>query len=282
MIYLLLSIFCSAMIAIVMRLGQDKVPSKLCMIATNYFTCLVLSWGMMRFGTPFPEEAGLRATLGMGTFNGFFYMLALILNQYNISRNGVVLPSVFSKMGGLLIPLLVSICIFKESPTVFQFIGFVLSIISVIVLNYRKEENGSGGTFMLSLFALLIAEGCAGIMSKVFNEIGNEALAAHFLLYTFVTAFLFCTLVILVKKERPGIQELIYGMMIGIPNFMGARFVLRALETVPAVIVYPARSVGTIVVIMLFGTMLFKERLGKQQLAAMFVILVSLVLLNIK
>lgn len=282
MIYLLLSIFCSAMIAIVMRLGQDKVSSKLCMIATNYFTCLVLSWGMMGFGTPFPEEAGLRATLGMGTFNGFFYMLALILNQYNISRNGVVLPSVFSKMGGLLIPLLVSICIFKESPTVFQFIGFVLSIISVIVLNYRKEENGSGGTFMLSLFALLIAEGCAGIMSKVFNEIGNEALAAHFLLYTFVTAFLFCALVILAKKERPGIQELIYGMMIGIPNFMGARFVLRALETVPAVIVYPARSVGTIVVIMLFGTMLFKERLGKQQLAAMFVILVSLVLLNIK
>jgi len=281
MIYLLLSILCSAMIAIVMRLGQDKVSSKLCMIATNYFTCLVMSWIMMGFGTPFPSEPGLRATLGMGTFNGFFYMLALILNQYNISRNGVVLPSVFSKMGGLLIPLLVSIVLFKETPTVFQFVGFVLSIVSVLVLNYRKEENGSGGKFMLSLFALLIAEGCAGIMSKVFNEIGNEVLAAHFLLYTFVTAFLFCAIVILAKHERPGLHELIYGMMIGIPNFMGARFVLKALETVPAVIVYPARSVGTIVVIMLFGTLLFKERLGRQQIVAMGVILVSLVLLNL-
>ena len=281
MIYLLLSIFCSAMIAIVMRLGQDKVTSKLCMIATNYFTCLVMSWAMMGFGNPIPAESGLRATLGMGTFNGFFYMLALILNQYNISRNGVVLPSVFSKMGGLLIPLLVSIVIFKESPTVFQFVGFVLSIVSVLVLNYRKEENGSGGKFMLSLFALLVAEGCAGIMSKVFNEIGNEVLAAHFLLYTFVTAFLFCAIVIIAKHERPGLHELIYGMMIGIPNFMGARFVLKALETVPAVIVYPARSVGSIVVIMLFGTLLFKERLGRQQIVAMGVILISLVLLNL-
>ena len=134
---------------------------------------------------------------------------------------------------------------------------------------------------MLSLFALLVAEGCAGIMSKVFNEIGNEVLAAHFLLYTFVTAFLFCAVVILAKHEHPGLHELIYGMMIGIPNFMGARFVLKALETVPAVIVYPARSVGTIVVIMLFGTLLFKECLGRQQIAAMGVILVSLVLLNL-
>ena len=281
MIYLLLSIFCSAMVAIVMRLSQGKVTSKLCMIATNYLTCLIMAWFLMGFGNPFPQEHGLLETLGMGTFNGFFYMLALILNQYNISRNGVVLPSVFSKMGGLLIPLLVSILIFKESPTVFQFIGFVLSIVSVFVLNYRQEEDGAGGKFMLSLFALLIAEGCAGIMSKVFNEIGNSVLATHFLFYTFVTAFLFCVLVILAKKERPGIQELIYGMGIGIPNFMGARFVLKALETVSAVIVYPARSVGTIVVITLFGTLLFKEKLRRQQIVAMGVILVSLVLLNL-
>ena len=54
------------MIAIVMRLGQEKVTSKLCMIATNYFTCLVMSWAMMNFGNPFPAESGLRATLGMG------------------------------------------------------------------------------------------------------------------------------------------------------------------------------------------------------------------------
>ena len=62
---------------------------------------------------------------------------------------------------------------------------------------------------------------------------------------------------------------------------MGARFVLRALDTVPAVVVYPSRSVGTIVVITIVGTMLFKERLSKQQIAAMGVILVSLVLLNL-
>jgi len=282
MIYLLLSIICSAMISIVMRFSQGKATNKLCMIATNYLTCLLMAWFLMGFGNPFPKEAGLPATLEMGTFNGFSYMMALILNQYTISRNGVVLPSVYSKMGGLLIPLLVSILIFKESPTAFQFIGFVLSIVSIFMLNYHKHSDDSaGGKFAPSLFALLVAEGCAGIMSKVFNEIGDERLAAHFLFYTFVTAFLFCVIVILFKHERPGIPELIYGVLIGVPNFMGARFVLRALETVPAVIVYPARSVGTIIVITLFGTLLFKEQLMKRQIMAMGVILVSLVLLNL-
>lgn len=281
MFYLLLSILCSAMVAIAMRLSQGKATNKHCMIATNYLTCFIMSWFLMGFGNPFPQEEGLAATLGMGTFNGFFYMLALILNQYNISRNGVVLPSVFSKMGGLLIPLLVSIVIFKESPTMFQFVGFVLSILSVFLLNYRAEGSDAGNTSFLSLIALLVAEGCAGIMSKVFNEVGNSVLSTHFLFYTFITAFLFCLIVIIRKHERVGIYEIIYGMMIGIPNFMGARFVLRALEEVPAVIVYPARSVGTIVVITLFGTLLFKERLVKQQIVAMCVIMVSLILLNL-
>lgn len=281
MLYLILSIFSGAMISIVMRLSQGKVTSKLSMFAVNYITCAILSWGFMGFMTPFPKADGIWPSIGMGAFNGTFYMLALVLSQYNIAQNGVVLSSVFSKMGGLLIPLLVSILIFGESPTLLQFIGFVLSMISIFVLNYRKDTDGAGGKFTISLFALLVAEGCAGIMAKVFKEIGNPALSNHFLLYTFLIAFLLCVFLIAAKHERPGIPEFLYGLMIGVPNFLGARFVLRALDTVPAVVVYPSRSVGTIVVITIVGTMLFKERLSKQQIAAMGVILVSLVLLNL-
>ena len=86
---------------------------------------------------------------------------------------------------------------------------------------------------------------------------------------------------ILLRGERPGKIELLYGVMVGLPNFLGSRFVLLALKSVPAVVVYPTRSVGVLVVITLIGTTVFKERLSKRQLAAMAVIIVSLVLLNI-
>ncbi len=281
MFYLILSILGSAMISIVMRLSDGNVKSKLWMLAINYLTCSILSWGFMEFGNPFPNESGLSATLGMGTFNGFFFMLALVANQYNISVNGVILSSVFSKLGALLIPLLLSILMFNESPTVFQFIGFVLSVISILVLNYRKEEGSMNGIFKWALFGLLLAEGCAGIMSKVFNEVGNQTLEPHFLLYTFVTAFLFCLVMIVLKKEGLEKKEVFFGILIGLPNFMASRFVLKALEQIAAVVVYPSKSVATIVVISLAGVLVFKERLNKQQILAMGVILVSLALLNI-
>ncbi len=281
MVYLVLAIFGSAMISIVIRLSEGNAKSKLCMIATNYVTCFLLSWGMGGFGNPFPKEVGLIATLGMGSFNGFFFMLALILGQYSISTNGVILSSVFSKMGALTIPLLVSILCFQEVPTVFQVIGFLLAVASVFVLNYRKEEGRIAGKFKWSLFALLIAEGLAGVMSKVFNEVGNSVLDFNFLLYTFLTAFLFCFIIILLKRECPGKKELFYGVMIGLPNFLASRFVLIALKTVPAFVVYPAKSVATIGVISLAGVWLFKERLSKQQSVAMGVILVALILLSL-
>ena len=112
-------------------------------------------------------------------------------------------------------------------------------------------------------------------MAKVFREIGNSDLSDHFLFFTFISAFLICAGVILRKKERPGKAELLYGIMIGVPNFMTSHFMLKALESVAAVIVYPSRSVGGIVLIALAGILFFKERLTKTQLAALLVTLVE-------
>lgn len=281
MIYLVLSILCSAAMSILMRFSEGKVKSRLGMFFANYITCLVFAWHQMGFGPVFPQVDGFSAALGMGAFNGVFFLISLIMSQYNIAVNGVVLTSVFSRMGSLLIPLLMSIFIFGEIPTIFQYIGFFLAVTAIVMLNYRKGGAEKNGGSKIALIGLLLADGCAGIMSKVFAELGNSALSEHFFFYTFGTAMIFCMLMIFAKGEKIGKTEIIYGVVIGIPNFIGSRLVLKALETVPAVIVYPSRSVATIVLIIAAGMILFKERLSRQQLAAMGIILVSLVLLNI-
>ena len=65
------------------------------------------------------------------------------------------------------------------------------------------------------------------------------------------------------------------------PNFFSARFLLLALEDVPAVIAYPSYSVATLLVVTLTGVLVFKERLRKRQWLALGLILVALVLLNV-
>ncbi|MBO5666378.1 MAG: EamA family transporter [Firmicutes bacterium] len=281
MFYLILSILCSSMLAIGMRLSEGKIQSKMSMIAVNYVACLLVGICYTGVAGLVPKGEGIVPMLGMGVFNGMFYMFSLVLNQYNIPRNGVVLTSVFSKMGGLLIPLAISIAIFREDPTMLQLIGFIISMVAIILICQGGEKTSAAKLSIGGLFVLFASDGCAGIMAKVFQEMGNPLLADHFLFVTFGVALILCVIVILFKRERMGKSELFYGLLIGIPNFMQAKFQLLAMETIPAVIVYPMKSVGTIIVITLTGILLFREKLNKKQWIALAAILVSLVLLNV-
>ena len=58
-------------------------------------------------------------------------------------------------------------------------------------------------------------------------------------------------------------------------------FILGALETLSAVIVFPVFSVGGILMVTLAGILAFRERLNKQQWIGVCAILAALILLNI-
>ena len=104
---------------------------------------------------------------------------------------------------------------------------------------------------------------------------------SYMLLITFAVALVLCGALVAVKKEKPGRNELLYGAMIGVPNFFSSRFLLGALGEIPAVVVYPTFSVATILLVTLTGVMAFKEKLKAKQWIALGIILMALVLLNI-
>ena len=128
---------------------------------------------------------------------------------------------------------------------------------------------------------LFLIDGTSAAMAKIFGEIGNSALSAQFLFYTFAVALVVSIGLTLYKKEHLGLNEIIFGFGVAVPTFFVSRFMLKALETVPAVIAYPTRAVGTIVLVTLMGIVFFGERLKKQQWIAMIGIIAALTLLNI-
>ena len=75
-------------------------------------------------------------------------------------------------------------------------------------------------------------------------------------------------------------MEVISGILVGIPNYFSSRFLLLSLGSLPAVIVYPAVSVGTIAAVSLAGFFLFGESLSRRKLLAMAVIALALILLK--
>ncbi|MBO5897610.1 MAG: DMT family transporter [Clostridia bacterium] len=278
MLYLLLAIASSATIAVVMRLSSRVVRGNISMLAVNYLTCLSLAALYARaqlFSTPLPD---LGLTVGLGAVNGVLYLAGFVLLQYNTRKNGVVLSSVFMKLG-LLVPVVMSVFLFAEIPTAVQWIGFVLAVGAIVLINYEKGATAS--TARLPLLLMLLAGGGGDAMSKVFEVYGPAEYGDLFLFYTFVSAFVLCLALILWKRERPDKYALLFGVLVGVPNFFSAKFLLMALGHLPAVIVYPTFSVATILAVTLAGICLFGERLRKLQWAALTGILAALIMLNI-
>lgn len=278
MIYLFLAILSSVSVSMLMRLSEKRVSNNVSLLLMNYVMCTVLGLYFTGFEGFAASLPGKGVAIGLGIINGIFYLMSFVLFQYNVKKNGVVLSSTFMRLG-VLVSMVLSIAVFGERPEFLQVIGFVIAIGAILLIQTDKEKTTV--SFKAGLFILLLLNGSADVMSKIYDEVGNPACEEYFLLFTFIFALLLCAGLVWKRGEKVGRAEVVYGMLIGIPNYFSARFLLKSLAHIPAVIAYPTNSVAVIVLISAGGVLFFKEKISRRQMAAMAAILVALVLLNI-
>ena len=278
MLYLLLAILASSLVSIVMRLTKTRVKNETSLLAVNYLTCILIAGAYTGFGSIVPKGAGSVWPVGLGTVTGALYLLGFVLLQWNVGKNGVVLSSTFMKLG-LLVPIFLSVVFFGEVPTWMQAAGFAIAVAAVLLINGSKKKTAANNRWMLIL--LLLFCGMSDAMCKVYKVLGPAQYEAQFLLYTFLFASLLCLVPMVKKREKPGGKELFWGVLLGVPNFFAARFLLSSLSHLQAFIVYPTFSVATMVILTLAGVIFFKEKLARREWIGLGLILGALVLLNV-
>lgn len=278
MLHLLLALVCSACITLTMRLSERYRKNPTGMLAMNYLMCCALSLLFSGSMQLFPKEEGLPMALLLGGIGGVLFLSSFVLLQWNVSRNGVALPATFMKLG-VLVPTLLSVLFFGEKLTLLRGLGVAAAVAAILLMQGGgKREEGSS---VAGLVVLLLSGGMADAMSKLYEEWGAPAMKDHFLLYTFLTAFLLCIVLCFVRRERLCWQDVAFGLGLGIPNYLSTRFLLLALADLPAVVVFPTFSVGTIVLVTLAGMLFFREKLPLRKAVALGVILAALVMLNL-
>ena len=263
MLFLILGILSSATVAIVMRTAQTKVSNPTGLLAGNYIVCVLI--GLILSVPELRSESfrGLPFSAGLGILNGGIYLGSFALMQWSTRHNGVVLSSMFMKLG-VLLSTLISILCFRESPTILHILGFALALLSILIINYTPGSSFSRSSW--ALLVMLFMSGMTDVMSKIYEVFGNASLENTFLLLTFFSALCLCLLFMKRKQEHLGKQELFYGALLGIPNFLSSLFLLKALSTVPAMIAFPTYNVAVILVVALAGILLFREQLSRKQL----------------
>lgn len=280
MIYLVLAIACSALISVCMRVSEKYVHHTMAMFTVNYAVCLVMARLYMGEIHLFAAESGIGVAVGLGVASGCLYLANFALLQRNIRYSGVVLSSASMKLGAVLIPVIAAILFFHEQMRWMQMVGVVLAVLAILLINVEKGDVGHGSRKGW-LIMLLLVSGLTDTMANIYDKAGAEALKNHYLFYTFLAALFLALAMAVWKKEKAGLADIFFGLLIGVPNYYSARFLLSALGQVPAVIVYPVYSVGTIIAITLVGLAVFREKLSRQKAGALVLILASLVMLNI-
>ncbi len=274
MLYLILAILSSAGVSIVMRLSTDKIKDNIGMLSMSY----LVSTGLAALYTDVSgfAQPGLGLTVAMAVLNGGLYVSGFVVMQRSMPQSGVVLTSTFMRLG-LIVCLVLSVALFREMPSGLQVTGFCLAIFAIVLSGGKTGD----GKFRLNLLLLLVINGFVDAWAKVFNTWGPAPLADHFLMLTFLVAAVLCLGLMLQKKQRIGLWEMIFGAAIAVPNYYCSRCLLLALADLPGIVVYPTFGVATLLTITVLGVCLFKERLSRRQWISMGIILAALALLNL-
>ena len=280
MLYLILAIAASAAVTLVLRAVGNGAGNRYGVLLGNYLTCVVLAL-MQCLRNPSPVQG---VTVLCGICGGVLFVLGLVMMQRSIQVNGASLTGAFSKLG-LLVPLALSVLIFRESVSWIRLAGIVTAVAAILVIHSDSSPAKAHRVSTPLLLGTLLGCGSGDAMAKIFEEIGSPTQEPLYFLILFLCASLITFGLSGMERTKTGAavtaRDILGGILVGIPNYASAYLLLGALKRLPALLVYPAVSAGTLLVILILSSVLFQEQLTRRMLGGVCMILMALVLLNL-
>lgn len=280
MLNLLLNIVFSSAITLWLKFGDLKKAHSDTVTTVNYFFASLggLIIFFLRGGANIQQPVHNWAlTVLFAVITGCLYLGTFLLMIRAIVTSGAGMCTLWNK-AAVLIPIFTSLILWGESPALLGWIGVVLTVSAIFIVSYQ----GGGIKADKYLIALMFCSGMGSTMLKIFQKTVDIQLNDFFVFCTFTTSFLVS---FIMAKKRGSIVlnklNLFTGSMVGVCNVLSDVFIMIALTQLPAAVVYPVSSSGTISFIALSSALLFRERMTKKQVFALVLTIVGIVLINL-
>ena len=303
MFYLIIAIICSASIAFIFKYSERHNTNQYLVTSSNYFTAFIISLVMIynkRLLSGLVKEEALLSEFRLalsgndyiltsyasvvwgiivGGISGLFFFLSFTYYQKSVKENGIGLSGTFSKLG-ILIPMIFSIIIWREFPTPIQWVGIVLALVSIVIVNLSFESLNKLDLNM-TIILLFIFGGMAEFSNKIYQKYALSEYKDIFLFAIFFVAFMISIFYTFKKKVKWNKRDILTGIAVGIPNLFSSYFLILSLDTLKASVAFPIFSAGGILLINIGGFLLFKEKIANKNKLAIGLIIIALVLMNI-
>lgn len=285
MIYLILNIISAVIVALLFKISEIKRGNKFLVLFVNYIVAFLTSFFLWyRGGFLKPEPI----TLTLGVINGVLFILTFLLFMWGISLNGVGISTSIMRLA-VIMPIVLSIVIFLEIPSVKRGTGIFLAILALYFFGMAIRENegekrkdnvhhSSLKGVLIALF-LFLSMGSGEFVLKLFDEYERGPQKDVFFTIIFGISLLISGFLIWKDKER-SLRDVLIGFLIGVFNYLNLYFFVLALSKLPGVVVFAATDVSVVSLTVLAGRFFFKEKIPLKGYMGLSLAIISLFLIR--
>ncbi|NOX87914.1 MAG: EamA family transporter [Calditrichaeota bacterium] len=279
MINLILTVICSAGVALILKWSNSRKDSVLYLLLGNYLVAAIIGFVFCLRQSP---KIFTGSTLVFGLFVGALFVFSFFAFSKAVGAIGASLATVTSRIS-VAIPVTLSILFYREYPNNWQTAGllFVLITIGLFYLSLKSPERSK--IYRLDFFylsALWAGIGVGDFSMKVFQSWRGLSEKPFFLFVIFGSAFIYTLIIIKSRKEPYDKKAFGMGVFLGIPNLFSLFFFLNALNELPSIVVYPVVNLGVVLLTAASSRLIWKERLNRLGKLALIVGSLAIILLN--
>lgn len=272
MIYILLAVLCSTGVSQILKITDRRRMNVEPIFLINYAAAATAAFFQGdRTTLPSPAESLGPVFYIVAFFLGLVFIGAFYIYRKTISLMGISLSATISRLSAG-VPLLGSMIFFRETPLPRQAAGMILMFIAIPLASDRSKDPHRRGSTVWGVL-LFLAFGINDFTLKVVRELWPRTDEGSFLFFVFLTSFLTALVLLVWKREkiRPGL--ILPGVILGLINLGSSYFILKSLQSLDAIVVYPVLALGIIVLGLVTGILFWKERLTPAH--ALFILIAS-------
>jgi drug/metabolite transporter (DMT)-like permease len=201
-----------------------------------------------------------------------FGMTYSILSFQILKSSGMAIYSIFLMSGGMLLPYFYGVIFLGEMLNPIRIVGVVLILIAVVLSN--KTKYNIKVTVLPLCIAVFLLNGFVSILSKAhqINDTFSPISSTAFVMYSGVAKFLFSTATLLFCRKQK--QTAFFSskgtflFLFGSALIGGVSYTLQLIgaRELPATVLYPIVTGGSIAFSALSGKIFFKEKLSFYQI----------------
>jgi drug/metabolite transporter (DMT)-like permease len=265
MIYVLLSVICSVLVSVLLKLARRLQVDVGQAIAWNYVATSALTAMVFH-----PSLEVLRSAQApwLG-FVGLGLLLPLIFLALAASvRSAGIVRTDASQRLSLLISLLAAFLLFGEQLSAGKGVGIVLGLLALLCMVWRKDARSEDGAHAGWLWPLVVfvGFGAIDILFKRVAQAGTPFAAS--LQAMFALALVVSVIWLLWRRWHDRtfftLRDAVAGLLLGLANFGNIVFYVRGHQALPdhPSLVFASMNLGVVALGAVVGTVAFRERLS--------------------